>query len=320
MRKKKAYYILLDLAILLTIVFFSAGLYMLDYSLTPENRGKNEKESLTFMKENYPQIVPWLDSLAQHKALRDTFIVNSLGIRLHAYYAEAPVSTSRTAVIVHGYTDNAIRMLMIGYLYHYNLGCNILLPDLQYHGRSGGRAIQMGWKDRWDVLRWINVSRSLFGKEADSSQIVVHGISMGAATTMAVSGETLPPNVKCFVEDCGYTSVWEEFGHELKNQFGLPEFPILYLASFLCRTKYGWEFKEASPLKQVAKCHLPMLFIHGDNDTYVPTRMVYRLYEAKPAPKELWIVPGAAHAQSYKDNPQEYTRIVSSFVDQYLSP
>ncbi len=60
-----------------------------------------------------------------------------------------------------------------------------------------------------------------------------------------------------------------------------------------------------------------MLFIHGDKDTYVPTWMVYPLYEAKPEPKELWIVPGAAHAVSYQENKQEYTDRVRAFVGRY---
>ena len=51
---------------------------------------------------------------------------------------------------------------------------------------------------------------------------------------------------------------------------------------------------------------------------YVPTWMVYPLYEAKPEPKELWIVPGSAHAMSYKDYPQEYTEHVKKFVGKYI--
>ena len=77
-------------------------------------------------------------------------------------------------------------------------------------------------------------------------------------------------------------------------------------------------FKEASSLKQVEKADLPMFFIHGDKDTYVPTWMVYPLYEAKPDPKELWIVPGAKHAVSYKENKTEYTNRVKNFVDKYI--
>ena len=78
------------------------------------------------------------------------------------------------------------------------------------------------------------------------------------------------------------------------------------------------DFREASALEQVRKCTLPMLFIHGDADSYVPTWMVYPLYEAKPEPKELWIVPGSAHAMSYKDYPQEYTEHVKKFVEKYI--
>ena len=79
----------------------------------------------------------------------------------------------------------------------------------------------MGWKDRIDVLQWMNIANEIFG---DSTQMVVHGISMGGATTMMVSGEKQQPYVKCFVEDCGYTSVWDEFSHELKSSFHLPAF------------------------------------------------------------------------------------------------
>ena len=153
--------------------------------------------------------------------------------------------------------------------------------------------------------------------------MVVHGISMGAATTMMASGEVghaqyQQPFIKCFVEDCGYTSVWDEFRGELEEQFGLPAFPLLHTASWLCRQEYGWDFQEASALEQVKKCALPMLFIHGDADTFVPTWMVYPLYEAKPEPKELWIVPGTTHAMSYKDYPQEYTERVKKFVGKYI--
>ncbi len=66
----------------------------------------------------------------------------------------------------------------------------------------------MGWKDRFDVLRWMDIANDIFGGD---TRMVVHGISMGAATTMMVSGEEQQPYVKCFVEDCGYTSVRDQF-------------------------------------------------------------------------------------------------------------
>lgn len=314
--KKNIRYGLLGLLAVAVVALTGGSFYMLGYSLTPkDNKGKDIPGSYEYMHSKYPFITPWLDSLQTTGALRDTFIINRKGRQLHAMFASAAKPTDKTAVIVHGYTDNAIRMLMIGYPYNNDLNYNILLPDLQDNGLSEGPAIQMGWKDRLDVLNWMNIANDIFGKR---TQMVVHGISMGAATTMMVSGEAQQPFVKCFVEDCGYTSVWDEFSFQLKDMFGLPEFPLMYTTSWLCNAKYGWNFQEASSLEQVKKCSLPMFFIHGDADTYVPTRMVYPLYEAKSEPKELWIVPGATHAMSYKDYPQEYTERVKKFVGKYI--
>lgn len=314
--KKKGFYIISIIILVLIGCAIGGSFYMLDFSLTPNAKIRvKDADSYSYMYANYPFLRSWVDSLNQEKALRDTFILNPEGIRLHTYYIAAPQTTSKTAVIVHGYTDNAIRMFMIGYLYNRDLQYNVLLPDLQHQGESEGSAIQMGWKDRLDVMQWMQIANHLFG---DSTQMVVHGISMGGATTMMVSGEKQPPYVKCFVEDCGYTSVWDEFTHELKSSFHLPAFPLMYTTSWLCDRKYGWNFKEASSLNQVAKSELPMLFIHGDKDTYVPTWMVYPLYETKPAPKELWIVLGASHAVAYKENKEEYTQKVHNFVEQYI--
>lgn len=303
--------------IVAAVIVVGGSCYLLSYALRPDAvMREKHAEAYEYMYAEYPFLRPWVDSLEQHGALRDTVIAGQAGERLHALYVAAPEPTDRTAVIVHGYTDEAVRMLMIGYLYNHDLGYNILLPDLHYHGASEGRAIRMGWLDRLDVLRWMEVANGIFGGD---TQMVVHGISMGAATTMMVSGERLPAYVRCFVEDCGYTSVRDQFAKELREQFGLPAFPLLDVTSLLCRVKYGWDFREASALEQVARSDRPMLFIHGDADDFVPTSMVYPLFEAKPGEKELWVVPGAAHAMSYRDHREEYTRRVGEFVGRYVN-
>lgn len=312
MKKKTVIWSLAILATLAVAVIVTAH-FMLVYSLQPDNRGKDLQGSFDYMYEEYPFLRPWVDSLETAGALRDTFIVND-GARLHAYYVAAPEETRATAVIVHGYTDNAIRMFMLAHLYNHELRYNVLLPDLHYSGLSDGDCFRMGWLDRLDVMRWMDVADSIFG----GTQMVVHGISMGAATTMMVSGEEQRPFVRCFVEDCGYTSVWDEFEHELRGRFGLPAFPLLHVADWLCGVEHGWTFREASAVEQVKKCRLPMLFIHGDADDFVPTWMVYELFEAKPQPKEIWVVPDAAHAVSYRDNRDQYVWRVRNFVSRYI--
>ena len=87
------------------------------------------------------------------------------------------------------------------------LGHERIAPDLRACGDSEGNFVGMGWLDRKDVLRWIDY---IIQRDPDA-EIVIHGISMGAATTMMTAGEDTPDNVKAFVEDCGYTSVWDVF-------------------------------------------------------------------------------------------------------------
>lgn len=307
--------LVLSVAFLLLVV--GGAVYLVGYALRPGERGKDVAAAWQGLYAHYDGLRAWHDSLTAAGALRDTTIRSADGeVGLHAYYVRAPRPTRRTALLVHGYTDNAVRMMMIGRMYNRDLGYNILLPDLRYAGGSGGDHIRMGWLDRLDVEQWErDVLPCLFG---DTATVVVHGISMGAATTMMMSGDSLPPRVRAFVADCGYTSVEEQFEKELGERFGLPAFPLLPVASAICRLQYGWSFGQASALRQVAKCHRPMLFIHGDSDDFVPTRMAYRLYAAKPGRKELWIVPGAAHAESYHDHPEEYTRRVRDFITPWM--
>ncbi|NDV64178.1 alpha/beta hydrolase [Bacteroides sp. 224] len=312
--KSKKTVITLSVLVVLLIILIGGTVFMFNFSLASQTSATDEEDSYAYLFE-HTYMKEWVDSLHHHSALKDTFILAEDGAKLHALYVKSAEESPNTALIIHGYTDNSIRMLMIGHLYNKVLGYNILLPDLRGHGKSDGEYIQMGWKDRLDILQWIDVTTQLYG---DTTRMVLHGISMGAATTMMTSGEELPDNIKCFVEDCGYTSVWDEFAHKLKAEYGLPAFPLMHTTSLYCKMKNGWGFKEATALEQVKKCNRPMFFIHGGNDTYVPTQMVYPLYEAKPGEKELWVIPEVEHADAYWDHTEEYVDRTRNFVSKYM--
>lgn len=299
-RTKKALTILTTLLILLIIIITGASAYMLHYSLY-----NGESRQLSFKYD-----MPYL--------MRDTFVTMPNGERHHAIFLGNDSAKGRTAIIVHGYKDRCESFMNLGTMYHDSLGYNILLPDLHGHGQSTGTDIQMGWKDRMDVLEWTKVAEKIFRDSICKSRMIVHGVSMGAATTMCLSGEeNLPSYICAFIEDCGYTSVWDEFAYQLQEQFGLPEIPLMYTTSLLCKYKYGWDFSEASPIHQITKCDRPMLFIHGDADTYVPFYMLRPLYEAKKRPKEIWVAPGSEHAGAFHDHPDEYTNVVREFLKKY---
>ena len=295
---------LLLMAVAMAVV--GSGFYMLDYSLAPDPDRADTAASFREQFSVHPETRPWVDSLRRSAALRDTFVTMPTGERHHALYVRH--GGNRTALILHGWRDCSISFLYLARLYEQELGYSVVIPDLHAHGLSEGDMIQMGWLDRKDVLQWLSVFQT--------DTMVVHGVSMGAATAMMLSAEQLPEGISDvrFVEDCGYTSVWDEFAGELKNQFGLPQFPLLFTTSLLCKLRYGWSFGEASSLAAVRQSERPMLFIHGSNDTFVPTAMVRQLYDAKPGKKALWIVDGAAHAESYLKQSKEYIRRVKAFL------
>ena len=225
-----------------------------------------------------------------------------------------PQEGHKYAILFHGYTGAAWQMAPYGKMF-YEMGCSVLIPDARAHGESEGDYIGMGWLERPDVLGWIN---SVTGSDPDA-EIVLLGVSMGGATVMMAAGEDLPDNVKCIVEDCGYSSVWDEFELQLKNVFGLPSFPLLNAASLVCRIRAGYSFREASSVKQLQKAQVPMLFIHGDTDTFVPFSMLDVVYEACASPeKEKLVVHDAAHGTAADTDPELYWSTVTAFVGKYI--
>ena len=90
---------------------------------------------------------------------------------------------------------------------------------------------------------------------------------------------------------------------------------MLNSASIVSKNRYGWSFKEASSVAQLAKCELPMLFIHGDADDFVPFSHLQKNYDAKvKGYKEMWVAEGAVHANAYAKHPEEYKQHVRDFL------
>lgn len=219
------------------------------------------------------------------------------------------------SIVVHGYRSDGDSMSEYAMEYYKN-GYNVVIPDLRCHRNSGGKYLGMGWLDKDDIKLWIkhiiNIDRE--------AEIVLHGVSMGAATVMMLSGDELPDNVKVIVEDCGYTSVHNIFKSECKARFRITHYPALWLGSLICKIHVGYGWKEASALKQVANNYdIPMLFIHGDKDGFVPFSMLDELYESANCIKEKFVVTDAGHAKSMKTAGEAYWKKVFGFVNEYLS-
>lgn len=267
------------------------------------------------MEEIYPDD-PWEDQKRWYQSVEKDILIQRAtdGLLLSGLFIPAKETSKKVVIIAHGYSGSNRDMAPWAKLF-YDLGFNLLLPDARGHGESEGDYIGFGWHERKDYVLWIEQMIEKFGED---TEVVLYGLSMGGATVMNVSGETLPQNVKAIVEDCGYSSVSKEMAHQLKIMYKLPQYPIIPLTSFITKIKAGYWFGEANPEKQVQKSVTPLLFIHGDADTFVPTHMAYDVFHATSAPKELYVVPGAAHAYGYVTHKEEYQFRINRFLSRYL--
>ena len=243
----------------------------------------------------------------------DTYINSSDNLKLHAYEVKNENKTDKWAIVVHGYTSEG-KLLSSKAKHLYNMGYNVLVPDLRSHGTSEGNYIGMGWHDRLDIIDWINY----IVKNNPNSEIALHGTSMGSATVLMVSGEKLPSNVKAIVADCGYTSVYDEFSYQLKQLFNLPAFPIMNFSDVVTHIRAGYCLNDASAINQVKKSTTPILYIHGDKDDFVPYYMMDELYNATNSEKEKLTIEGGEHANSDLVNPKLYWSTVNSFLEKYI--
>lgn len=287
----------------------ASGMIAIEYACRkfPPKKDNKDRENLhPLIKKN----LYWLN--AQH--FDDLEIDSDDGLKLKAKFLRANKESDKVLIAIHGYRSSNLKEYAYYLKFYHDLGFHILLPDNRAHGNSEGTYIGFGWLDRLDCIKWIYKIKRLFNKEL---QIVLHGISMGSATVLMASGEKLPDDVKCIISDCGFTSVLDEFEHNLK-QLHVPPLLVLPSATLLSKKRIGYSFKEASTIKQVKKSITPTLFIHGDQDDYVPTYMVYDLYNACHAEKDLLIIEGAKHAESYLVNQELCEKTIIDFMKLYI--
>lgn len=315
--KKKVIIIIVSIvAIIIIAGLVFAGNYFYNLAVNPNSSkemvfGPEDEAVEVSTKEAKKRArVAWLMDSSNYK---DCYRTSSDGLKLHGYEINNTVKSNTWVITVHGYTSQGDEMSDFAKNF-YEMGYNVLIPDLRGHGKSEGDYIGMGWDDREDIINWINY---IIEKD-NNAKIVLHGISMGGGAVMMTSGEELPSNVQVIVEDCGYTSVWDEFSYQLDSIFGYPEFPILNMASLVTKVKAGYWLGDASAVDQVAKAKVPMLFIHGDKDTFVPYYMLDEVYNAANCEKEKVTVEGAGHAEAADVNPELYWTSVKNFINKHL--
>lgn len=221
--------------------------------------------------------------------------------------------THRWAVIVHGH--EGVRSDMASYAHHYaGQGWNVLMPDLRCHGESEGKAITMGAKEKLDLLDWLE----LILQRDPQAQIVLHGLSMGAATCLMASGEVTPVGLKAIISDCAYSSFPRQ-SYDMFRKGRLPAAPLLLTSCLATRLWAGFCPFQANAVAQVRRSVTPTLFIHGTEDHFVSPDMLATLCDACAAPKEWLLIPGAGHADALYRDPELYWSRVDDFLARHMT-
>ena len=246
-------------------------------------------------------MINWMKDIRQRP--HEEFSIKSFdGLTLRANYYEYEPGAI-TEILFHGYKGNAERDLSGAVERCFALGRNALIVDHRASGKSEGHVISFGVNEHKDCLRWMNFALEHFGKD---TKLILTGISMGAATVMMAAGTKLPENVICILADCGYSSQ-KEIIEKVITDMKLPA-KLLYPFVKLGAKLFGrFDLEETTPMEAMKKCAVPIIFVHGDDDAFVPHYMSVKLFEMCVCDKKhLITIKGAGHGLAFPSDKEGY--------------
>ncbi len=259
----------------------------------------------------YPQMIEWTKR-SRATPHRNVEIKTFDGLTLRGRYYElspnAPIE-----IMMHGYRGNLERDLSGGIFRALNIGHSVLVYDHRGSGKSDGNILTFGINESRDCRRWIDFVLEEINPDA---KIILSGVSMGAATAMITSGyDDLPQNIVGIVADCGYTSA-KDIIKKVIRDMRLPAGLLYPFVKLGARIYGGFDIDEFSPIEQVKKSKIPTIFVHGDNDDFVPCEMSRANCDACSAEKkEFYIVEGAAHGLAFVVAGDGYLEKLREFFD-----
>ena len=305
--------ILIIIAIIVIVFFLATGLYIFKSTVTRELHDI-EKSYSRYVENNL------FDEALYNSASKEDITLKSFdGLNLTSTLIMNENPTNKFIILVHGVSICYVGSLKYFDIFYKN-GFNLLIVNQRRHGKSEGKYSTYGFYEKYDVNMWIEYLKSRFGNDII---LGLHGESMGAGTVM----ETIPLNdsIKFVIEDCGYSNFHELIGfqitHAYKNRLVRKILrPSLIFANFFMKTKAKFSMKKIVPIDIVSSTSLPMMFIHGKEDYFVPWYMSVDLYNAKTKGyKKLYLVEGAKHAEALEVNKILYEKKIMTFIEKALS-
>lgn len=260
-----------------------------------------------------------LDEEIFEEVKKEEFMVTSrygyklTGLILSNDFTKLPENIEKVAVLCHGYTYGKYGAICYASILM-EQGFTCVIYDHRNHGESDKVYTTMGYYEKFDLMTVIDFCYEHFSADI---KIITHGESMGAATVL--SHMEIDERVTCVIADCSFSDLNALLQHQLKEYYHLPATLLLPIANLIFKLRAGFFINEVSPLQSVINTKTPVLFIHGGEDTYVPTAMTLKMYESRKEAKEIYICNEAKHAQSYDLDPIKYRKEIIKFLDKYYA-
>lgn len=296
-------FLALSISFLLTVYFALFKPYFtrrtgeydtLRHFVTEENIQKNINDSEWFYSQKPEEIT----------------IQSFDGLKLVAYNLPAKKAKG-TWLLIHGHQSGPLLEYASIAKFLYESGYNVVLPYQRSHGKSEGKYITYGIKERFDVRDWITKVNEIYGTE---NPLYIEGISMGCASVLMSLSFELPSNIKSIVADCGFTSPYDIIWKFARKDRNLPLVRLVMKAgNFMANAFADFDFEEYDTFRGMKKNTLPILFIHGTNDSLVPIEMTIANFQYCSSEKSLYLVEGAPHAISYIIDEEGYHKHLVDF-------
>jgi hypothetical protein len=249
----------------------------------------------------------------EKQTFENWYLTSRDSLKLHAFYLAAGVPTDKCVLLHHGFTSEAMHNMTHAKYFH-EMGYEVVMLDLRAHGQSEGKYVGFGVLDRYDTEEWLKFCIDRFG---EGMKYVLHGTSMGATTVlMALGLPFVQEHVSAVIADCAFTSPEAIFAHVMKKNYHVPSFPFMEIGGIYSQFLAGYKFGDYSTLEALKDNRVPVLFIHGGKDKFVPTWMSNQNYEAATCKKKLLIVEEGGHGSSVFEDTELYEKTEKEFLDE----
>lgn len=219
-------------------------------------------------------------------------------------------NSKTTLLMMHGFRSSAIHDFSCAFKFYFDKGFNLMVPDQRAHGKSEGKFITYGVKERFDAKCWLEHINKL----VPDGKLYATGVSMGATTVLMAAELDLPENVEGIIADCGFTSPAEIIKKVMRQDMRLPLFPLYYTTRAMSKIVAGFDFEECNAVSAVKNCKIPILFLHGKKDGFVPFSMGEEIYNAAGGKKHAVWVDDADHGCSFLVDREACSNALGGFL------